>query len=71
MQMNIYDLNRISLILRDQGVRELHVKVESRFAGFDPCTVSSDTEVSARSPRPVILCRPDAERASRWVTLRS
>jgi SAM-dependent methyltransferase len=39
MQMNTYDLNRISLVLRDQGVRELYVKVEARSAGFDPCTV--------------------------------
>ena len=39
MQMNVYDLNRVALILRDKGARVRHVKVGPKVAGFDPCTV--------------------------------
>jgi trans-aconitate methyltransferase len=39
MQMNVYDLNRVTLILRDHGVQFLHVKVGPKVAGFDACMI--------------------------------
>jgi 2-polyprenyl-3-methyl-5-hydroxy-6-metoxy-1,4-benzoquinol methylase len=39
MEMNVYDLNRIALVLREQGMHELHVKLGPTTAGFDLCTL--------------------------------
>lgn len=39
MQMNVYNLNRVTQILRDRGLRKVYVRLGPRSAGFDPCTV--------------------------------
>jgi SAM-dependent methyltransferase len=39
MQMNVYDLNRVTLLLRDRGVRRLQIKAGPKSEGFDPCTI--------------------------------
>jgi len=37
--MNVYNLNRIALILREHASPQFDVKVGGKFAGFDLCTV--------------------------------
>ena len=39
MEMYIYDLGRVSLILRDQGISDLSVELAERLGGFDACTL--------------------------------
>ena len=39
MEMHAYDLGRISLILRDRGIRTLAVELAEREGGFDACRV--------------------------------
>jgi 2-polyprenyl-3-methyl-5-hydroxy-6-metoxy-1,4-benzoquinol methylase len=39
MQMNVYDLNRVILILRDHGIHEVRVKLGPPFGGFEFCTI--------------------------------
>lgn len=39
MEMNVYNLNRIALILRAHASQKLHVKVGPPTAGFDLCTI--------------------------------
>jgi hypothetical protein len=39
MEMHVYDLGRVSLILRDRGIRELAVDLAEREGGYDACTL--------------------------------
>ena len=39
MQMNVYDVNRLMLILRDHEVQEVRVKLGPPFGGFEFCTI--------------------------------
>jgi 2-polyprenyl-3-methyl-5-hydroxy-6-metoxy-1,4-benzoquinol methylase len=39
MQMNVYDLNRVMLILRDHEVKDVRVKLGPPFGGFEFCTI--------------------------------
>ena len=37
MQMNVYDLTRLVLLLRDRGMRTVHVRTAERTLGYDSC----------------------------------
>lgn len=39
MEMHVYDLGRVSLILRDRGIREVAVELAEREGGYDACTL--------------------------------
>jgi hypothetical protein len=39
MEMHVYDLGRVSLILRDRGVRDVAVELAEREGGYDACTL--------------------------------
>jgi SAM-dependent methyltransferase len=38
MQMNVYDLNQLTLVLDDHGVQDVRLRVGPRSRGFDFCT---------------------------------
>ncbi len=39
MEMHVYDLGRVCLVLREQGIRELAVELAEREGGYDACTL--------------------------------
>jgi 2-polyprenyl-3-methyl-5-hydroxy-6-metoxy-1,4-benzoquinol methylase len=39
MEMHVYDLGRVSLILRDRGIHDLAVELAEREGGYDACTL--------------------------------
>jgi 2-polyprenyl-3-methyl-5-hydroxy-6-metoxy-1,4-benzoquinol methylase len=39
MEMHVYDLGRICVLLRDEGIRELSVHLAERQGGYDACTL--------------------------------
>lgn len=39
MEMHVYDLGRICVLLRDQGISELFVHLAERQGGYDACTL--------------------------------
>ena len=39
MEMHVYDLSRVCLVLREQGIREVRVELAEREGGYDACTL--------------------------------
>jgi SAM-dependent methyltransferase len=39
MEMHVYDLGRVCIVLREQGIRELAVELAEREGGYDACTL--------------------------------